>query len=138
MTITITTCLNNIDDFCETLAERAQMAYKLIDSTLFLEHSTTILSHILHGHALVTTNENDSDLLIPYTILIYAGKEDPRWMKYIVSDARKNKQNRLFRKILQETATDSYKLMGVSVVLAFEMCKVSRLRAADLGKFKIK
>ncbi|KAI9278361.1 hypothetical protein BDA99DRAFT_4619 [Phascolomyces articulosus] len=119
-------------DFCETLAERAQMAYKLIDSTLFLEHSTTILSHILHGHALVTTNENDSNLLIPYTILIYAGKEDPRWMKYIVSDARQNKQNRLFRKILQEITTDSYKLMGVSVVLAFEMCKVSRLRAADL------
>ncbi|KAI9489256.1 hypothetical protein BDB00DRAFT_771051 [Zychaea mexicana] len=53
-------------------------------------------------------------------------------MKYIVSDARRNKQNRLFRKILQETATDSYKLMGVSVVLAFEMCKVSKLRAADL------
>ncbi|KAI8147256.1 hypothetical protein BJV82DRAFT_665358 [Fennellomyces sp. T-0311] len=116
-------------EFCQTTVERAQMAYKLIDSGLFLEHSTTILSHVLHRYAL--EKNNDDDLLIPYSILIYAGKEDPRWMKFIVSDARRNRQNRLFRKILQETASCGYALMGTSVVLAFEMCKVSKLRAAD-------
>ncbi|KAI9313034.1 hypothetical protein BX666DRAFT_2030432 [Dichotomocladium elegans] len=113
------------NEYCQTQTEIAQCAYQLIDSAFFLEHSTTILSHIIHAHALQATDS--LHLRIVYWLLIYAGREDLRWMKYIVSDARLNKQNRLFRKIIGE------KIFPASAVLAFEMCKVSKLRPADLA-----
>ncbi|KAL1933844.1 hypothetical protein VTP01DRAFT_7934 [Rhizomucor pusillus] len=120
------------DEFCQTSSEQAQAAYKLIDSNFFLEHSTLILSHIIQNHALRATSADD--LLMVYSLLIYAGKEDPRWMKYIVSDARRDKQNLLFRKIIREIESGfgSIKWMAAAVVLVFEMSKVSRVRAADL------
>lgn len=122
------------DEFCQTSSEQAQAAYKLIDSNFFLEHSTLILSHIIQNHALRATSADD--LLMVYSLLIYAGKEDPRWMKYIVSDARRDKQNLLFRKIIREIESGfgSIKWMAAAVVLVFEMSKVSRVRAADLGE----
>lgn len=56
-------------------------------------------------------------------------------MRYIVSDARHKKQNRLFQKIMREieSSLGGHKLMEVSVVLGYEMCKVSKLKAPDLG-----
>ncbi|CDH52072.1 related to orc3p [Lichtheimia corymbifera JMRC:FSU:9682] len=113
------------DEFCQSQTELAHCAYQMIDSHLFLEHSTTILSHITQAHALSASDPHD--LRIAYSLLIYAGKEDPRWMKFVVSDARRNKQNRLFRKIINEP------IIASSVGLAFEMCKVSKLRQSDLG-----
>lgn len=110
-----------------------------MDSSVFLEHSTTILSHILEKHALHSEEQNQQskqdDPLIAYSLLIYVGREDPRWMKFVVSEARRNKQNRLFQKIVSEVAAlPSHRSMAVAVQLAFEMCKVAKLRSKDFGR----
>jgi hypothetical protein len=112
----------------------AQVAYKLIDSTFYLEHSTVILSHIVQSHAL--TCHDASGLLIAYTLLLYAGKEDPRWMQYVVSEATIRKRNQLLCKIIDEL--DSFAvdrvMCGLALALGFEMGKVAKFRRLDLGK----
>ncbi|KAI8086142.1 uncharacterized protein BX664DRAFT_335010 [Halteromyces radiatus] len=115
----------------------AQVAYKLIDSTFYLEHSTTILSHIIHAHALLC--HDTSILIITYCLLLYAGKEDPRWMQYVVSDATQSKRNRLFCKIMDELESFvlDRKMMGIALSLAFEMGKVAKFRRLDLDVISI-
>ncbi|KAF7730711.1 hypothetical protein EC973_001660 [Apophysomyces ossiformis] len=118
-------------DFIQTSTEIAQVTYRFLDSSFFLEHTTTILSHILHKHSLASSDPDE--LMFAYSILLYAGREDPRWMKYIISEAYRNKQNRLLRKLLNEIKefVGGYPCMTVALPLVFEMCKVSKLRKAD-------
>ncbi|KAG0166370.1 hypothetical protein DFQ28_008288 [Apophysomyces sp. BC1034] len=118
-------------EFVQTPTEIAQVTYRFLDSAFFLEHSTTILSHILHVHSLSSTEPDE--LVLAYSLLLYAGREDPRWMKYVISDARQNKQNRLLRKLLGEIKEflGGYPCMSVALALVFEMCKVAKLRHAD-------
>ncbi|KAI8343092.1 hypothetical protein BC941DRAFT_87021 [Chlamydoabsidia padenii] len=125
-------------EFITTQSQMAQVAYKLIDSTFYLEHSTVILSHIIQAYAL--TCHDTSTLLITYTLLLYAGKEDPRWMQYVVSEATIRKRNQLFCKIMDEL--DSFAvdrvMMGVALSLGFEMGKVAKFRRLDLDAISIK
>ncbi|KAI9010966.1 hypothetical protein CLU79DRAFT_772120 [Phycomyces nitens] len=118
-------------DFIQTTQEVAMVAYKLLDSNLFLEYSTTILSHLLHAYALVSSDQDE--LYFSYSLLFYAGKEDVRWMKYIISEARINKQNQLFRKMMSELENpmSGSKMIGVLLSLTFEMSKVTKLRHQD-------
>ncbi|ORX54581.1 hypothetical protein DM01DRAFT_1383297 [Hesseltinella vesiculosa] len=120
-------------EFITTAEQMAQVAYKLIDSTFYLEHSTTILSHVLQGHALLCKFDQ-SHLLVSYGLLFYAGKEDPRWMQYVVSEAILRKQNRLFVKIINELSTlyPNRLVMSMALSLAFEMGKVATLKRLDL------
>ncbi|CEG67555.1 hypothetical protein RMATCC62417_03965 [Rhizopus microsporus] len=83
-------------DFLKGSTEIDQVAYKLIDSQICLDYSTVVLSHIVHSHALV-----DQDY-IPYAILLIAGRDEPRWMKYILMESIQAKRNRLFCKLIQE------------------------------------
>ncbi|KAI8072528.1 hypothetical protein BC940DRAFT_292789 [Gongronella butleri] len=118
-------------EFITTEAQLAQVAYKLIDSTFYLEHSTTILSHLLQGHALLL--QDHSHLLIAYGLLLYAGKEDPRWMQYVVEEAYMRKRNRLMAKIMGELVQlqNDRQVMCVALSLAFEMGKVAKFKRAD-------
>ncbi|ORZ22948.1 hypothetical protein BCR42DRAFT_403646 [Absidia repens] len=115
----------------------AQVAYKLIDSAFYLEHSTTILNHILQTHAL--TIHDTSPLLIAYSLLLYAGKEDLRWMQYVISEATLRKRNQLFCKIMDEidSFTADRGMMSVALSLAFEMGKVAKFRRLDLDAISI-
>ncbi|KAI8369253.1 uncharacterized protein BYT42DRAFT_583664 [Radiomyces spectabilis] len=120
-------------EFVQTTSDLALVAYALLDSSLYLEYSTNLLTHILCHHAL--SSSNPDELVVVYSILLLAGKEDARWMEYIVSEAKHNKQNRLFRKLLHEIhdSLGGEKLMGIMTNLGFEMCKVSKLRKNDLA-----
>lgn len=115
--------------------EFAQVAYKLIDSKLCLDFSTVVLGHILNNHALVS--QDMTELLVSYSLLLYAGKDEPRWMNYILLESIQKKKNRLFCKIMTEIRLGfytSYKMLSVSFALCFEMCKLAKVEQQDLGK----
>ncbi|KAI7863494.1 hypothetical protein BDF14DRAFT_1885122 [Spinellus fusiger] len=118
-------------EFVQTTHEMAAVAYKLLDSTLFLEYSTTILSHLLHVYVLEAFDSNA--LYFSYSFLLHAGREDPRWMKYIVAEARSQQQNRLFQKMIPEIVNPMNEpaLISVLLSLCFEMCKVTKLKRSD-------
>jgi hypothetical protein len=109
------------------------VSYKLFDSKVFLDHSTFLLGHILHAHAL---NEA-SQPLIAYSLLYYAGKDEPTWSEFILFQSIKAKRNRLFCKIICEIKEGGFsdmKVLGVSFSLLFEMCKLFKLSEEDQGK----
>ncbi|CAO3643654.1 unnamed protein product [Cunninghamella echinulata] len=120
-------------DFITDHKLMAKVAYKLIDSTFYLEHSTTILSDILKNFALPSME--DSQRYITYSLLLYTGKEDARWMQYIVSEATLQKRNRLLCKIMDELTSlmDNRLLMSIALSLAFEMGKVAKFRKNDIA-----
>lgn len=115
------------------MSELSQIAYKLIDSLLYLDHSTFILSFILSDYALKSQDEDD--LSIVYAILYYAGKEDARWMNYIATEATHINQNRLLHKLISEleSFTGGYQLMSLSLKLLYEMGKVTSASSKDLS-----
>lgn len=116
--------------------EFAQVAYKLIDSKLCLDFSTVVLGHILNNHALVS--QDTTELLVSYSLLLYAGKDEPRWMDFILLESIQFRKNRLFCKILSEVKQGlygCYKILSVSFTLCFEMCKLAKVEKQDLGKF---
>jgi hypothetical protein len=82
-----------IDEFVTNVEQIAQVAYKLLDSIVYLEHSTLILSHIVTQHALAS--KNIDELTITYSILYFAGKEDSRYMMFISTEACHLQHNRL-------------------------------------------
>lgn len=79
-----------------------------------------------------------TELLVSYSLLLYAGKDEPRWMNYILLEAIHKKKNRLFCKIMTEIRLgfySSYKMLSVSFALCFEMCKLAKVEIGDLGIF---
>ncbi|KAG2235723.1 hypothetical protein INT48_009138 [Thamnidium elegans] len=90
--------------FLKSSVEFAQVAYKLIDSKLCLDFSTVVLGHILNNHALVS--QDITELLVSYSLLLYAGKDEPRWMNYILLESIHKRRNRLFSKIVTEVRLD--------------------------------
>lgn len=122
----------------KTSVEFAQIAYKLIDSKLCLDFSTVVLSHIINQHALVSQDKDE--LLISYSLLLYAGKDEPRWMDFILLESIQKKKNRLFSKIMTEVRLgfyDSYKLLSASFSLCYELCKIAKLPKDDLGNLNM-
>ncbi|KAI7894506.1 uncharacterized protein EV154DRAFT_498022 [Mucor mucedo] len=120
-------------EFLKSAVEFAQVAYKLIDSKLCLDYSTVVLGHLLNGHALVS--QDMSELLVAYSLLLYAGKDEPRWMNYILLEAIQKRKNRLFCKIMTEIRLGfytSYKMLSVSFALCYEMCKLAKVEETDL------
>ncbi|CEP18744.1 hypothetical protein [Parasitella parasitica] len=120
-------------EFLKTSVEFAQVAYKLIDSKLCLDFSTIVLAHILNHHALVS--QDKAELLVSYSLLLYAGKDEPRWMDFILLESIHMKKNRLFCKIMTEVRLgfyDCYKMLSASFALCFEMCKLVKLEKQDL------
>lgn len=125
-----------VEDFLKTSVEFAQVAYKLIDSKVCLDFSTVVLGHILNNHAL---KSNDTkELLVSYSLLLYAGKDEPRWMDFILLESIQNRKNRLFCKIMTEVRQglyDCYKILSVSFAICFEMCKLAKVETSDLSKY---
>ncbi|CAO0795169.1 unnamed protein product [Mucor circinelloides] len=120
-------------EFLKTSVEFAQVAYKLIDSKLCLDFSTVVLAHILNHHALVS--QDKAELLVSYSLLLYAGKDEPRWMDFILLESIQKKKNRLFCKIMTEVRLgfyNCYKMLSASFALCFEMCKLAKLEKEDL------
>ncbi|KAI8967810.1 hypothetical protein BDF20DRAFT_899413 [Mycotypha africana] len=120
-------------EFLKTAVEFAQIAYKLIDSKICLDYSTTVLSHILNHHAL--PSQDKVELLISFSLLLYAGKDEPRWMDYILLASIQDKRNRLFGKIMTEMRLGfyhTYSLLSVSFSLCYELCKLAKLEKEDL------
>lgn len=114
--------------------EFAQVAYKLIDSKLCLDFSTVVLGHVLNNHALVS--QDKTELLVSYSLLLYAGKDEPRWMNYILLESIQLRRNRLLCKIMTEIRLGfytTYKMLSVSFALCFEMCKLAKVEKEDLG-----
>lgn len=129
----------SLEEFLKTSVEFAQIAYKLIDSKLCLDFSTVVLSHIINGHALVSQDKDE--LLISYSLLLYAGKDEPRWMDFILLESIQKKKNRLFSKIMTEVRLgfyDCYKLLSAAFSLCYELGKIAKLPKDDLGKKKQK
>ncbi|KAI8983572.1 hypothetical protein BDB01DRAFT_791291 [Pilobolus umbonatus] len=119
--------------FIKTTKDIAEVAYKMIDSQLCLDFSTVVLQHILNNHAL--TSGNRTELLISYSLLLYAGKDEPRWMNYILLESIRVKKNRLFRKIIRELKDgfyDCYRTLSISLSLCFELCKIAKVSKEDL------
>jgi hypothetical protein len=116
----------------------AQVAYKLIDSKVCLDFSTVVLAHILNGHALVS--QDKTELLVSYSLLLYAGKDEPRWMDFILLESIHKRKNRLFNKIMTEVRLgfyDCYKILSASFALLFEMCKLAKVEKEDLGRYSM-
>jgi hypothetical protein len=115
--------------------EIENVAYKLMDSNVYLEHSTLILHHILSGYALQDEVSNELTGLA-YAHLYYIGREDSRWMTFIVTKVCVRQKNMLFEKILNELQLfrGGYQLMSTSFNLLFEMGKVAKGNANGLGK----
>jgi hypothetical protein len=108
----------------------------LIDSKLCLDYSTVVLGHILNGHALVS--QDVSELLVSYSLLLYAGKDEPRWMDYILLESIQLRKNRLFCKIMTEFKQGlytCYKILSVSFAICFEMCKLAKVEQQDLSMY---
>lgn len=121
-------------DFLQSAVEFAQVAYKLIDSKVCLDFSTVVLGHILNKHAL--KSNNTTELLVSYSLLLYAGKDEPRWMDFILLESIRNRKNRLFCKIMTEVRQgiyNCYKILSVSFALCFEMCKLAKVEINDLN-----
>ncbi|KAI8881054.1 hypothetical protein K501DRAFT_324693 [Backusella circina FSU 941] len=117
-------------EFLTSHQELAKVSYKLIDSTLFLNHSTSLLGHILHAHALNAS----APPLIAYSLLYYAGKDEPTWSEFILFQSIKAKRNLLFGKMIgeiREGGFEDVKVLGVSFSLLFEMCKLFKLSEQD-------
>ncbi|KAI8882996.1 hypothetical protein K501DRAFT_250390 [Backusella circina FSU 941] len=114
------------------------VAYKLMDSNVYLEHSTFILHHILSGYALQDEVSNELTGLA-YAHLYYIGREDSRWMTFIVTKVCVRQENLLFQKILKELQLfrGGYQLMSISFHLLFEMGKVAKANANDLDKISV-
>jgi hypothetical protein len=77
------------------------------------------------------------ELVISYSLLLYAGKDESAWLEYIVLQAIRAKRNRLFAKIIQEIASglySDYRMCGVAFSLLFEMCKLVGLEKEDRGE----
>ncbi|KAG1462427.1 hypothetical protein G6F55_002968 [Rhizopus delemar] len=117
-------------DFLKTLNEINQVAYKLIDSKICLDYSTVVLAHIIHSHAL---KEQE---YIPYAVLLAAGRDEPRWMKFILSESIQSKKNRLFRKLIQEIKLGlfhtSFEISSILFSLCFELSKLDKIEKYDL------
>lgn len=108
----------------------------MIDSKLCLDFSTVVLAHILNHHALVS--QDKAELLVSYSLLLYAGKDEPRWMDFILLESIQMRKNRLFCKIMTEVRLgfyDCYKILSASFALCFEMCKLAKLEKEDLGMY---
>ncbi|KAI9264463.1 hypothetical protein BY458DRAFT_514092 [Sporodiniella umbellata] len=121
-------------DFLKTQTEINQVAFKLIDSKICLDYSTVVLSHIIHSHALVEEN------YIPYAVLLAAGRDEPRWMTFILSESVQLKRNRLFCKVIQEIKTDVFDTLETSSILfnlAFELSKMAKIEKEDLDLIDI-
>lgn len=106
----------------------------MIDSKLCLDFSTVVLAHILNHHALVS--QDKAELLVSYSLLLYAGKDEPRWMDFILLESIQMRKNRLFCKIMTEVRLgfyNCYKVLSASFALCFEMCKLAKLEKEDLG-----
>ncbi|KAI8353243.1 hypothetical protein EDC96DRAFT_274102 [Choanephora cucurbitarum] len=122
-----------IEDFLTSPIEFAQAAYKLIDSKLCLDFSTVVLAHILNHHVL--ESQDSTELLVSYSLLLYAGKDEPRWLDFILLESIQKKRNRVFCKIMTEFRLgfyDSFKLLSAAFSLLFEMCKLAKLDQEDL------
>ncbi|CAO3680798.1 unnamed protein product [Rhizopus stolonifer] len=116
-------------EFLKTQTEINQVAFKLIDSKICLDYSTVVLAHIIHSHALIEEN------YIPYAVLLAAGRDEPRWMTFILSESIQSKRNRLFCKVVQEIKTDVFHTFETSSILfnlCFELCKMSKIEKQDL------
>ncbi|RCH79590.1 hypothetical protein CU098_003209, partial [Rhizopus stolonifer] len=114
-------------EFLKTQTEINQVAFKLIDSKICLDYSTVVLAHIIHSHALIEEN------YIPYAVLLAAGRDEPRWMTFILSESIQSKRNRLFYLIdvslihhllnlVQETrgdAQESFNYDTIRLILVF-------------------
>ncbi|KAI7907742.1 uncharacterized protein BX663DRAFT_491900 [Cokeromyces recurvatus] len=121
-------------EFLKSSVEFAQVAYKLIDSQLCLDYSTVVLSHILNEHALVS--QDKTELLVSFSLLLYAGKDEPRWLEFILLDSIQMKKNRLFCKIITEVRLgfyDCYKLLHAAFSLCYELCKLAKVDIEDLS-----
>lgn len=125
-----------VEQFLKSSEEFAQVAYKLIDSKVCLDFSTVVLGHVLNNHALLS--QDITELLVSYSLLLYAGKDEPRWMNYILLESISKRRNRLFCKIVTEVRLGFYttfKMLSVSFALLFEMCKLAKVEKDDLGKY---
>ncbi|KAI9343357.1 hypothetical protein BD770DRAFT_398200 [Pilaira anomala] len=125
-------------DFLKSSVEFAQVAYKLIDSKLCLDFSTVVLGHVLNNHALVS--QDKTELLVSYSLLLYAGKDEPRWMNYILLESIQSRRNRLLCKIMTEIRLGfytTYKMLSVSFALCFEMYKLAKVEKEDLDLLDI-
>jgi hypothetical protein len=93
-----------------------------------------VLAHILNAHALVS--QDKTELLVSYSLLLYAGKDEPRWMDFILLESIHQRKNRLFCKIMTEVRLgfyDCYRILSASFALLFEMCKLAKVEKQDLG-----
>lgn len=83
-------------------------------------------------------SQDMSELLVSYSLLLYAGKDEPRWMNYILLEAIQKRKNRLFVKIMTEIRLGfytSYKMLSVSFGLCYEMAKLAKIEESDLGMY---
>lgn len=107
----------------------------MIDSKICLDYSTVVLAHIIHSHAL---KEQE---YIPYAVLLAAGRDEPRWMKFILSESIQSKKNRLFRKLIQEIKLGlfhtSFEISSILFSLCFELSKLDKIEKYDLGKINL-
>ncbi|KAI7897746.1 uncharacterized protein BX663DRAFT_556489 [Cokeromyces recurvatus] len=126
------------NEYVSNNQELSQAAYRLIDSTLFLENSTLILSHLIN--LALSTTLDDTHLWIVYGLLYYIGKEDPRWMNFIVIKASSSSSshcymhNPLLSKLLSEMQSfkGGYQCMSLTLQFLYEMYKVTKASQIDL------
>ncbi|KAI8983645.1 hypothetical protein BDB01DRAFT_791587 [Pilobolus umbonatus] len=125
-------------EFIHSLDELSGISHRLLDSNLFLDHTTLLLTHITFHYAMLTTL-SDSQLVIPYSILYYAGVDDSRWMTFIVSQVSSQHRNILFHKIVYELQhyTAGHNFMCVPFKLLYEIGKMAYLGDSELKSITV-